>query len=193
LDYLALLGRFDEAAAELRIAKDLDPLSMIIREGNGFVPMLRRDYPQALAIYLELVDFDPGFYRAYSSLGRVLSLMGRYDDAVAAFERARVLGGPVPSILSALGETLARAGRTTDACRLLAELKEMETTRWVPSICFAILHLGLGDHATALTFLESATDRREMAVAVMKVHPLYDPLRSEPRFERLLQRIGMLP
>jgi len=53
--------------------------------------------------------------------------------------------------------------------------------------------LGLGDHPTALTYLEAATDAREMPVTALKVHPLYDPLRSEPRFERLLERIGLLP
>ena len=59
--------------------------------------------------------------------------------------------------------------------------------------CFAIVHLGLGEHSLALTFLEKATDERELPVTALKVHPLYDPLRSEPRFERLLRRIGLLP
>jgi serine/threonine-protein kinase len=191
-DFLALLGRLDEASEELRVAQDLDPLSMIIREGNGYVPMLRRDYPRARALYLELIDLDPSFYKGHSSLGRVLALMGRYDEAIASFERARALAGPVPSLLSALGGTLARAGRIEPARQLLAELHELEKTRWIPLSSFAILHLGLGEHEQALTFLEAATDRRQMAVAAMKVHPLYDPLRSEPRFTRLLERIGLL-
>jgi tetratricopeptide (TPR) repeat protein len=193
LDFLALLGRFDEAVAELRVAVDLDPLSMIIREGNGYIPMARGDYAEALTVYTELADLDPGFYKAYSSMGRVLSLMGRYDDAIAAFERARVLGGSVPNILGALGETLARSGRTAEALGLLRELQEMQQTRWVPSVPFAVLHLGLGDHATALTYLETATDRQEMAVTSLKIHPIYHPLRSEPRFQRLLERVGLLP
>jgi TolB-like protein/Tfp pilus assembly protein PilF len=193
LDFLALLGRFDEAFAELRLAHDLDPLSPIILEGCGYVHILCRDYPKALTAYRELADLDPTFYKAYSSMGRVLCLMQRYDEAIAAFERARVLGGSVPSILSALGETLARAGRLGEARRLLQELHAMEDTRWVPASCFAILHLGLGDHRAALTHLEAATERHEFPVTALKVHPLYDPLRSEPRFDRLLKRIGLLP
>jgi serine/threonine-protein kinase len=192
-DYLALLGRFDEASAQLHTALDLDPLSMIIREGNGYVPMLRRDYERAQAIYLELIDLDPGFYKGFSSLGRVLCLMGRHDEAIAALERARALAGSVPNILAALGENLARAGRMAEAYAILAEMKEMQKTRWVSSTSFAVLYLGLGDQASALTCLETATDRREIQVMPLKVHPVYDPLRSEPRFERLLHRIGLLP
>ena len=191
LDYLGLLGRFQEALSEVRAAHDLDPLSMILREGVGYMHMLCRDYPRSVAVYREITDMDPDFYKGHSSLGRVLSLMAKYDLAIASLERARQLGGEVPSILAALGEVLGRAGRTDEAHGVLRELTALSQTRWVPASCFAILHLGLGDHATALTFLETATDRRELPVTALNVHPLYDPLRSEPRFQRLLERIGL--
>ena len=110
VDFLSLLGRCQEALAEVRIAHDLDPLSMIIREGLGYVHMICRDYPRALAVYRELTDMDPGFYKAHSSLGRVLSLMGKYDLAIAALERARELGGAVPSILSGVGRCAGSCG-----------------------------------------------------------------------------------
>jgi hypothetical protein len=87
---------------------------------------------------------------------------------------------------------LARAGRRAEALGVLNELEAMSQRRWVPATCFAILHLGLGDHSSALTYLETATDARELPVTALKVHPLYNPLRSEPRFERLLERIGLL-
>ncbi len=193
MDFLAALGRCQEALAEVRMAHDLDPLSMIIREGLGYVYMVCGDYPAALAVHREVIDMDPGFYKSHSSLGRVLSLMGKYDLAIEALERARELGGDVPNILGALGGVLARAGRRAEALAALKELEDMARTRWVPASCFGILHLGLGDHAAALTYLEAATDGHELAVTTMKVHPLYDPLRAEPRFERLLERIGLLP
>jgi tetratricopeptide (TPR) repeat protein len=193
IDFLALLGRFDEALSEARMAQDLDPLSPIIREGVGYVHMLRCAYPEALAVYRELIDLDPSFYKGHSSLGRVLYLMGRYDEAIAAFETARSLGGSVPSLLSALGSALAQAGRVHDAHAILTELHALAKTRWVPASCFAILHLGLGNRQSALTFLEKATDRRELSVNAFKVHPIYEPLRGEPRFDRLLRRIGFLP
>ena len=191
VDFLSLLGRCQEALSEVRAAYDLDPLSLIIREGLGYVHMLCRDYPRSVAVYRELTDMDPTFYKGHSSLGRVLSLMGKYDLALAALERARELGGEVPSILGALGEVLARMGRVEEARACLRELTEVSQTRWVPAGCFAVLHIGLGDYPAALTFLETATDRREFSVTALKVHPLYDPLRSEPRFQRLLERVGL--
>ena len=193
LDYLALVGRLDEALSEVLAAHHLDPLSQILREGCGYIHMLRREYTSALTVYQELADLDPSFYKAYSSMGRVLSLMGRYDEAIAMFQRAFELGGPVPSILGALGQTLALAGRRAEAHKYLEKLEAMQKTQWVPASCFAIVHLGLGDHATSLGFLEAACEGRELAVTGLKVHPMYDGLRSEPRFQRVLQRVGFLP
>jgi len=126
-------------------------------------------------------------------MGRVLCLMGRYDEAIATLEKARVLGGAVPSILSALGQTLALSGRAAEARRYLDELQSLAKTRCIPRVCFAILFLGLGDHQAALTHLDEACERREMSLTALKVHPIYDPLRSEPHFNRLLQRIHLLP
>ena len=193
LDHLALLGRLDEALAEIQIACHLDPLSQIIHEGYGYVHMLRREYSTALEKYRQLIDLDPLFYKGYSSMGRVLSLMGRYDEATATLEKARVLGGGVPSIVSALGQTLALAGRVAEARGHLEDLHALSKTLCIPRVCFAILFLGLGDHQAALRHLDEACERREMSVTALKVHPIYDPVRSEPHFNRLLQRIHLLP
>ena len=193
LDYLALVGRLDEALSEVLAAHRLDPLSQILREGCGYVYMLRREFDSGLNVFRELTDLDPTFYKAYSSQGRLLSLMERYDEAIAMLKRAVELGGPVPSILSAVGQTLALAGRTAEAHRYLAKLEAMRKTKWVPASCFAILHMGLGDHAASLAYLEAACEARELAVTAIKVHPMYDPLRSHPRFQRVLQRVGFLP
>ncbi len=191
-DFLALLGRFDEALLEIRMARHLDPLSPIILEGCGYVKMLQRDYAGALEEYDQLLQLDPMFYRGYSAKARVLSLMGRYEEAIALFERARALGGDVPSILAALGNTLAHAGFVWEARSLLDELQAAAKTRWIPAWSLAIVNIGLGDHEAALGHLETACERREM-VGGFKVHPTYDPLRSEPRFQRILKRIGFLP
>lgn len=194
LDHLALLGRLDEALSEALAAHHLDPLSQIIWEGVGYVHMLRREYPEALKVYQQLADLDPGFYKAYSSMGRVLSLMGRYDEAIVALEKARSLAGDAPrTVLSALGHTLASAGRTEDALRLLEQLRETSARAWVPSACFGSLYLGMGDHERALEHFEASADARELAATGFKVHPMYDPIRSEPRFQALLRRINLLP
>jgi tetratricopeptide (TPR) repeat protein len=184
-------GRCQEALSEVRIAHDLDPLSMIIRLDVGYVHVMCRDYSKAIAVFRELTDMEPDFYHGHSSLGRVFSLMGKYDLAISSLERARTLGGEVPNVLGALGEALARAGQRERAHLVLKELTELSQQRWVPATSFAILHLGLGDFSQTLSYLEAATDRRETPVAALKTHPLYDPLRSEARFQRLLERIGL--
>ena len=194
LDCLASLGRLDEAQSEANAAHHLDPLSQIIWEGVGYVRMLRREFPLAVKVYQQLLDLDPDFYKGYSSMGRVLALMGRYDEAIAALEKARSLAGEAPrTVLSALGHTLGRAGRTEEALRLLEQLREMSKTTWVPSACFGSLYLGMGDHKSALDYFEASADARELAATGFNVHPMYDPIRSEPRFQALLRRINLLP
>ena len=193
LDHLALFGRFEEAKSEALIAHNLDPLSQIVLEGWGYIHMLCREYPSAVKVYQGLADLDPTFYKAHSSLGRVYQLMGRYDDAIAALLTARLLAGAVPSIISALGHTLALAGRTEEARRYLDELHAMACSQWVPSICFGIVHLGLGDLQSCLDYFKTACDRHEMAVTGFRVHPMYDPLRSEPRFDGLIRQVKLLP
>jgi tetratricopeptide (TPR) repeat protein len=192
-DFLAIQGRFDEALSEVLTAYHLDPLSPILVEGIGFVHTLRREYETALREYQKLVKLDPLFYKAYSSMGRTLSLMGRYEEAVASFERARALAGDVPNILSATAQTLAAAGFVWEARTLLERLQAMGKSQWIPSSSLAIVQIGLGDREAALTLLEAACDKREWGVLGLKVHPLFDPLRSEPRFQRMLERIGFLP
>jgi tetratricopeptide (TPR) repeat protein len=190
--FLAVLGRFDEALPEIGVARHLDPLSPIILEGCGYVKMLQRDYAGALEEYDQVLQLDPMFYRGYAAKARLFSLMGRYEEAIALFERVRTLGGDVPYVLAALGYTLARAGFVWEARSLLNELQSSAKTRWIGGVSFATVNIGLGDHQAALTHLEAACDRREM-VGSLKLHPAYDPLRSEPRFQRMLERIGFLP
>jgi TolB-like protein/Flp pilus assembly protein TadD len=192
-DYLAMLGRFDEAIEEAETALHMDPLSPLVLEGCAYVHILSRDYKTALRLCRQLAELDPVFWKAYSSMGRVLSFLGRYDEAIACMERARALAGDVPSILAATAQTLGTAGFQGEARTLLDQLHEIHHNRWVPSSCFAIACIGLGDYPAALTHLETACEKREQAVSCMKVHPLYDPLRSEPRFQRMLERIGFLP
>jgi tetratricopeptide (TPR) repeat protein len=125
-------------------------------------------------------------------LGRVLSLMGDFEESIAMFRRARTIGGDLPSLVSAMGQTLAVAGHMDEARVCLERLHEIARGKAVHSISFGILHLGLGERGEALTWCERGCDRREVAALGFHAHPLYDPVRSEPRFQALLRRIGFL-
>jgi TolB-like protein/Flp pilus assembly protein TadD len=193
IDFLAVLGRFSEAEPEIELARELDPLSLIIHEASPYLKMMRRDYEGALSEFQQLADLDSSFYKAYSGMGRVLTLMGRHNDAIAMFQEALRVAGEVPNVIGALGQALALSGRPDEARRCLDELHTMAKTRYVPSTCLAILHMGLGEWDKSMDCMELACDQHELPVTAAKVHPVYDPLRAHPRFNPILARLGFLP
>src|SRR5262249_47679732 len=136
------------------------PLSGIIREGRPYVLMLMRRYKEAVADYQELVQFDPSFYKAYTSMGRACLQMGRYRDAIAAIERGRSLGGDLPNIVAASAQAYALAGENSRARELLAGLHDQARTHYVSNSSFAVVHLGLGEKDRALDWLERGVEQR---------------------------------
>ena len=190
VDHLCMLGRFEEGHTELETSIKLDPLSAIALEGRGFLLTLTRRYEQALEAYRDLLELDPSFYKAHTSMGRAYLQMGRYEEAIKALEKGLSLAGELPNIYGALGQAFARSGNRSQANRLLERLRQISSSRPVPSNSFALIHLGLGEKDAALGWLERAVERRESPVIGLNVHPAYDDLRGEPRFQRLLQRIG---
>jgi len=191
VDHLAMLGRMDEAMAEIEIAQQLDPLSPIIREGKGFLFMLTRRYSEAMEEYRQMLELDCFFYKAFTAMGRAYTQMGMYEEAITMLQKGRSLSGEIPNILGALGQTYALASRPADARRLLEELSELTKRRHVASSCFALIHLGLGEKERALEWLENGCQNREGPMVALRVHPAYDDLRGEPRFQTLLRRIGL--
>jgi serine/threonine-protein kinase len=197
--YLAMTGRLEEALAEAELAVSLDPLSVIAQEGRGFVLMVSRRYEEAIEQYRLLLEFEPSFYKAWTSRGRVYAQMGDYARAIEMYEKGLQLGGTIANILAALGQAHALNGETDRARELLQQLHEMSSsasrtgsgTSAVPATCFAIVHLGLGENDRALEWLEVGMERRQMSLSALKVHPVYDPLRQEPRFQALLVRLGL--
>jgi TolB-like protein/Flp pilus assembly protein TadD len=191
MDHCAILGRLAEAWKEIEIAIQLDPLSAIMLDGRGWLHLVMRRYAEAVAVYRDVLTFEPSFYKAHTGIGRVYSLMGRYDEALESLEKGRSLAGDVPNILSAMGHVCGLAGYRDRARGLMAELEQVARQRFVPTTCFAIVHLGLGDIRQSLDFLEKGCELRESPLTALKVHPIYDPLRGEPRFQALLKRLRL--
>jgi len=191
VDFCAMQGRFPEAEANLEIAGQLDPLSQIIREGYAFLRLLQRDYEGAVRRYRELIEFDPAFYKAYTSLGRAYIQQGRYLDAIAMLEKGRTMAGDIPNILGAMGQVYALAGEASRAREVLGTLTELARRMYVPATVFAVVYIGLGEYEGALDWLEMGYERRDTPLVALKVHPIYDPLRGRPRFESLLARMGL--
>ncbi len=191
IDYLGMLGRWEEAFQEIEIALQLDPLSPVIREGKGFLLMLSKRYDEAIEEYRQTLDLDCFFYKAFTAMGRAYTQKGMYEEAITMLQKGRSLSGDMPNILGALGQTYALASRPAEARRLLEELAELSKRRHVSSTCFALIHLGLGEKEQALDWLETGARGRETPLAGLKVHPAYDNLRGEPRFQALLRTLGL--
>ncbi len=188
-DYLAAVGRLHEAREEIDIALELDPLSSIIQEGRASFSTLERRYEEAIRGFRQILELDPSFYKAYTSMGRAYAQLGNYDEARAMLEKGRALAGDVPNIVAALAQVSGLGGDTSGARRMLARLTARAATEYVPSTCFAIAHLGLHENGRALDWLEKGCEQREMSMGNVKVHPVYDPLRREPRFHAILERM----
>jgi serine/threonine-protein kinase len=191
VDYLAMHGRFEEALGAIETARQLDPLSALIVEGKGYIRLLQRDYQQAIRHYHELLDLDPLFYKGFSAIGRAHIQQGLFDEAIEMLQRALDLAPGIPNILSALGQAQGLAGNRTEALRILRELEEIAKVRHVGSACFAIVHLGLGEKERALEWLEAGCVERETPMSALGVHPIYDSLRDDPRFDVLVRRVGI--
>jgi len=191
LDYYAMLGRFNEALECLETALSLDPLSELLLEGKTHLLILRRHYEKAAEHGRAVAESAPRFFKAWTSLGRAYAQMGQYDLAIECFERGRSLAGEVPSILAALGHAHALAGRTEECRRILAEVQQIALSRYVPATCRALLHSALDETDCALACLEVGCENRELPMISLKIHPVYDPLRPEPRFQRILRKMRM--
>lgn len=192
-DLLANLGRFEEALDEIDIARQLDPLSPVIGESRGYTLMLARRWEEAAAHFREMAVSEPSFFKVHTTLGRTLMHMGRYDEAIASLNQGRqVVGWDVPTILGAMGQAYALKGERDEAVRLLNQLSGISRTAYVPSTSFALVHIGLGEKAKALEWLERGLENRELPMTALAVHPGYDPLRSEPAFQALLRRMGLI-
>ncbi len=189
VDHLMLLGRFAEAHREMAVAAELDPLSANVREGLGMLYMHEKLYDEALREHAASMDLDPYFYKAYTGAGRIHILTGNYPRAIEDLEQGRRLGGDLPTILAALGQAHVLAGHEEKGRELLAQLHRIAELSFVPHTAFAILELSLGQREAALDSLERGLERHDPSCAGLGVHPIYDPLRSEPRFQALLERI----
>jgi serine/threonine-protein kinase len=142
-------------------------------------------------VHQQCIDLDPFFYKGYTAAGRIYFLKGLYEKAIELFQKGRSLAGEIPSILGAMGQTYAMLGRTQEARQMLDDLTRLAQKGNVPSTCFAVLHLGLGENERALEFLETGCNRRDLSLSTLKVHPLYDPLRRDPRYDSLLKRMRL--
>ena len=188
-DYLAPLGRLDEALTALEAALRLDPLCLILNASLGSLWLMRREYGRAIEQFHKTLALDPNFFKAYMGLGRAYLLQGMYQEAVESFRKGQALSGGYTS--GGLGQAYALAGQRGLAWRMLKRLLELSKKTYVQSIAIAMIYVGLGDADQAFHWLEKALGDRETPLVYVKTYPAYDPIREDPRFLALLRRMGL--
>jgi TolB-like protein/Tfp pilus assembly protein PilF len=186
---LSALGRFDDAIVEGKRAVELDPLSLVINTDMGSDYYYARRYDEAIAQLHKTLEMDPGFYIAHLVLGQILDAKGVGDAAIVECEKARALNDD-PSVLGVLARSHGLSGNKIEAEKILDHLKKLSKERYISAYSFALVYLGLGDKEQALRWLEqSYQDRAGSDIGFIRVDPLLDPLRGDPRFEALAEKI----
>ena len=189
--FLMAMGRVEESLAEGRRAIELDPASVSIRRSMGWLLYYARQPALAVDHLRRALAMNPTADENHRLLGLAYLGLGQYDEAAAAFREA-VAASETPSLATAdLGVVAAARGRTREARAVLAGLEAEARERYVSPVAFAGLHVQLGDHDAAFEDLERAYQDRRGWLAYLRVEPAVDPLRADPRFTRLLERMRL--
>lgn len=184
--FLNTQGRFAEAQAAQKSARELDPFSLILNVNVADPLFFSRQYERAALQLLTLLEHEPRFFPAQFQLGRVYVQMEKYSEAIAAFERAAQFSRQQEA-LPALAHAYALAGKALEARAILEQMKNDRSGRYVASPMIARIYLGLAEFEAALDWLHKGLDERSYWMVFLKTDPVYDPIRSHPRFVELLK------
>jgi len=188
---LSFLGRHDEAIAANRRGQELDPLAVRITAHLAWVLYAARRYDEAIAAANQALELEPGDIMSRVLLGRCYMQKGMYPEAIAELERGYNPSGANGA--TALVGAYAAAGRTADARRALAGWIAESKRRYVSPYMLAIAYVGVGSDDQILQYLQKAYQERNATVPFINVDPVWDRLRSDPRFVDLLRRLKLKP
>jgi serine/threonine-protein kinase len=188
--YMAFHCRFDEALEKIEVALRLDPLSLSIIDSVGeFLYFARRNH-EAIKQFRKTLEMDPNFLATLINLGRAYEQSAMFSEAEAQFLHARQITAESIDALAALGHTYALSGNTTAALEVLAQMMELSKERYVSPYDIALIHTALGDTDEAFRWLATAYDECAEWIIYTNADPRLDPLRTDSRFNDLLERLG---
>jgi len=186
--FLSPMGRHDESIAEMRKATELEPLSLIQGANFAGVYIYARRYDDAIAQAQKVVDLDPTFIGGKSWLAHSYTADGKYAEALTIAEPTLNSNNPISSDAAV---AYAKTGQREKAIAIIDRLKEAEKSRYVMNYLLATMYGALGDKDAAFTELEKAYQNRDWFMQRLKVDPMMDPLRDDPRFGAMLKRLNL--
>ena len=187
-EHLAWLGRFDEALRESERARQLDPLSLIIATDNAAIHYYSRQYDRAIAQITSVRELDPEFPRA-SIIVAAYAQKGMFAEAQADIEKH--MHEESPWRWSDLAYIDARASQPEKAAHELKKLLDSNKRQPIDPMLMVPAYIGMGNNDQALAWLEKARGQHSNGLTALKVDPIYDPLRAEPRFQQILRQVGL--
>jgi serine/threonine-protein kinase len=182
--------RLSEAKLEIETAVSLDPVSISIARDVSVIAWARREFESAIDLARGALQKESGFHESYWILALACEQLCRFDEALESLEYGAHVRRS-PRMIGALGHVLALMGRTTEAADRLVELNELSEERYVSPFDKAVVCLGLGGLEASLDFLEAANAANCYESVWLKVDPRFDPLRTSPRFQSILQELGL--
>ncbi|HEX6125672.1 MAG TPA: tetratricopeptide repeat protein [Pyrinomonadaceae bacterium] len=193
-EFLLSMGRYPEAVAEMRRARELDPLSLIINGMLGVLLMLNDQPEEALEQLKKTLEIDPNFARTHLFMAEVYQSLGRYEEAIDEFSKHYALSGRAPDKVEELAAVIRKAYRSggpTAYSRAFAEIIESnQGTSGAPAFVLAGYWAHAGEHDKAFEILEKAYADHDDSVLSLKDRRL-DPIKSDPRYKNLLRRVGL--
>jgi TolB-like protein/DNA-binding winged helix-turn-helix (wHTH) protein/Flp pilus assembly protein TadD len=187
--HLSLFGRYDEAIAEMRKAESLDPLSLIINSDLAELLLIAHSYDESIRQSLKVIEMDPDFALAHNQLGQAYLQKKMHAQAVAELQKAVQLSGASPTCMANLARAYVASGKPGEAVKLLNDLKKRSNSTYSNAPEIAAIYAALGDKDLAMNWLEKGYEERFNPGVLLR--PGFDPLRSDPRFQDLLRRIGL--
>ena len=189
--FLRPVGRNDEAINELNAALSFDPLSPLFRTHLAFLHYTARRYEEAIKIFKQVLAMQPDYYLAHAMMGMCCAVAGRYEEAFRALENARLADAETKFVDSIEAMTLARAGRREEAEALAARILQRAETDYITPAGIAYIFVALKDFDRAFHMLDVAATERDPNLVGLMTNPIFDPLRSDPRYAAMLSKLRL--
>ena len=187
---LSNLGRNNDAIVEIRKAREIEPASLITNAVEGQILFFAGDINGAETVLRRTIDLDGNFWLSHLFITRVYLSRGQWDEAAASALKAAELSGGSAEAIATAAYARSLGGRPEEARRILGDLTERAKSRYVPAYALAQIYLVLGDKDRTIEFLEKSIQEREPLMVFLKVEPKWDPIRNDPRFINILERMN---